>query len=245
MNARSGVRAEAATQVALMLGVGSVAASASWSHVVDLAAGHGQPGWLAVADAAVLETLAVSMGLEVRRRRRVGEPIRFAICVLVAAVALQLSAQVAQAPRSFWGWTMAALPAVGFLLLAKVAIARGGLTGPPAATQAARTPRRAEAHTHTRQAVAPASPRTAATPSTPVRRPDVASAPELLAAGREVADDLRRDDVALTRAALARGLRQRGIAVGTGRAGELLAVLRAEGAPPSPALALVGVGEGS
>jgi peptidoglycan/LPS O-acetylase OafA/YrhL len=124
MNDSPSVRAESAAQLALMLGVGSVAACASWSHVVDLAEQNGQPGWLAVADAAVLETLAVSMGLDVRRRRRNGESTRFALCVLVAAVVLQLAAQVAQAPVTFWGWTMAALPAVGFLLLVKVAMTR-------------------------------------------------------------------------------------------------------------------------
>lgn len=123
-------RTETLAQAGLLLGVGSVAASASWSHVVSLANRHGQPGWLALADAAVLETLAVSMGLEIRRRRRRHEPLTFAAAVLVTAVALQLAAQVAQAPRSFWGWTMAALPAIGFLVLAKTSISRTDDIGP-------------------------------------------------------------------------------------------------------------------
>lgn len=51
---------------------------------------------------------------------------------------------------------------------------------------------------------------------------------ELLAVGRQVASDLARDDTALTRAALAAGLSERGVRVGTGRASELLATLRSE-----------------
>jgi hypothetical protein len=237
VNAVSQVRAEAAAQVALMLGVGSVAACASWSHVVSLAAGHGQPGWLAVADAAVVETLAVSMGLEVRRRRRMGEPAQFAVCVLVAAVALQLSAQVAQAPRTFWGWTMAALPAIGFLLLAKVAIARGPLVardpGPDASALANTLARANEVETISAYDVMGSR-----DPSVPPASPGAGSQPhvslnaDLLAAGRAVAAELVSAQVALTRNALARGLRQRGVAVGTAKVARLLVVLKSERLEP-------------
>ncbi len=124
-------RAEAAVQVALMVGVGGVAGAASWAHVVALAVAHGQPGWLAVADAAVVETTAVSAGLEVRRRRRAGYPAGSVVAVLVAAVALSLAAQVAQAQRSPWGWVLAAVPAAGFLVLVKLALsARAVPAGP-------------------------------------------------------------------------------------------------------------------
>jgi hypothetical protein len=117
-------RAEGAVQVGLMLAVGGVAAAASWAHVVSLAASHGQPGWLAVADAAVIETTAVSAGLEVRRRRRSGQSPAFVLAALVVAVVLSLAAQVAEAERSVWGWVLAAVPAVGFLVLAKIALGR-------------------------------------------------------------------------------------------------------------------------
>ena len=242
MNAQP-ARAEGAVQLVLMLGVGSVAACASWSHVVDLAELNGQPGWLAVADAAVLETLAVSMGLDVRRRRRNGESTRLALCVLVAAVALQLAAQVAQAPLTFWGWTMAALPAVGFLLLVKVAMTRAGAT--PAALRKPETPK------------ATVTPQAGATPAVVVAPEATALSPEprlagstgqrsgadtptpssgsgevmddtLLATGRQVAADLDRHGARLSRASLAAGLRGQGVRVGTARAGELLATLLAE-----------------
>ena len=223
MSARTTLRSEAGAQIALMLGVGSVAACASWSHVVDLANRHGQPGWLAVADAAVLETLAVSMGLEVRRRRGSGEGVLFAGTVLVTAVALQLAAQVAQAPRTFWGWTMAALPAVGFLVLAKTAIGRS-----------APDPEVRRAPAVDRPALSPA----ALPESHPVPGPKVVDRPSpghdrLLTTARLVAQDLAHQGVGLTRAALVGGLRSRGVKVGTGRAGQLLATLREE-RPPAP-----------
>lgn len=117
-------RWEDRVQVSLMLAVGGVAAAASWAHVVSLAAGHRQGGWLSYADAAVIETAAVSSGLEVRRRRRTGQSTVFPLTVLVVAVVLSLAAQVAQAERSVWGWVLAAVPAVGFLVLVKIAVSR-------------------------------------------------------------------------------------------------------------------------
>jgi hypothetical protein len=223
-------RAEARVQLLLMFGVGSVAACASWSHVVDLAARHGQPGWLAVADAAVLETMAVSMGLEVRRRRREQTSTAGATLVLGAAVVLQLSAQVAQAQRTFWGWTMAALPAIGFLILAKAAITRDQVP--------------AEAGRYTSGAAAPVMGPTITGDghprpqrSTPrdgaQRKGRRAAVPDeiVVLASHEVAASLAGAGVPLTRAALAMGLRDRGIAVGTSRVSAALAELRRE---PSP-----------
>lgn len=111
-------------QVALMLAVGAIAAAASWSHVLSLADQHGQGGWLAWAVAACIETAAVSAGLEVRRRRRTTGPTAGPLVVLVLATALQLAAQVAEAEQSPWGVTLAAVPAVTFLALAKLALSR-------------------------------------------------------------------------------------------------------------------------
>lgn len=233
MNDSPSVRAESAAQLVLMLGVGSVAACASWSHVVDLAEQNGQPGWLAVADAAVLETLAVSMGLDVRRRRRNGESTRFALCVLVAAVVLQLAAQVAQAPVTFWGWTMAALPAVGFLLLVKVAMTRTAAVLVP-------SPAPVDDLSPVEPVAAPVADR--AGDVAPVRADEAAStgagegtSGDLLATGRSVAEDLARHDARLTRATLIAGLRGRGVRVGTDRASQLLTALRTENDRPTAA----------
>lgn len=59
-------------------------------------------------------------------------------------------------------------------------------------------------------------------------RPDVS---ELLDPGREIAAELHRDGAPLTRAALTSGLRTRGFALSTDRAGALLAVLHLENGP--------------
>jgi hypothetical protein len=41
-------------QIVIMLAIGAAAGAASFTHVHNLAAAHGQAGWLAWADAIVL-----------------------------------------------------------------------------------------------------------------------------------------------------------------------------------------------
>src|SRR6266511_3049340 len=119
-----GERAEGVVQVLILLTIGSMAAAASFTHVHNVAASHGQPGWLAWADAVVLELMSIATGLEIRRRHRTGQPVGFVVWVLVGAVALSLSAQVVEAERSVIGWLAAALPAAGFLALVKIVLSR-------------------------------------------------------------------------------------------------------------------------
>ncbi|GAA4701560.1 hypothetical protein Prum_058620 [Phytohabitans rumicis] len=119
-----GERLEGVVQVAIMLVIGTAAGAASFTHVHDVAAGHGQPGWLAWADAVTLELMSIASGLEIRRRHRMGRPVWFASTVLVCAVALSLAAQVVEAEPSVIGWLAAALPALGFLAMVKLALAR-------------------------------------------------------------------------------------------------------------------------
>lgn len=119
-----GERAEGLVQVVILLAIGGMAAAASFTHVHNVAASHGQPGWLAWADAVVLELMSVATGLEIRRRHRAGQPAGFVLWVLIGAVALSLSAQVVEAERSVIGWLAAALPAAGFLALVKIVLTR-------------------------------------------------------------------------------------------------------------------------
>jgi hypothetical protein len=118
-------------QVFILLAIGSMAAAASFTHVHNVAAAHGQPGWLAWADAVVLELMSIATGLEIRRRHRAGRGAGFVLWVLIGAVALSMSAQVVEAERSVIGWLAAALPAAGFLALVKIV-----LTHTPASTAA-------------------------------------------------------------------------------------------------------------
>ena len=64
---------ESRFQVLIMLAIGTVAAAGSFTHVHDVAAAHGQPGWLAWADTVVLELMSIASGPELRRRKRAHE----------------------------------------------------------------------------------------------------------------------------------------------------------------------------
>ncbi len=130
-----GERVEGLVQVLILLAIGSMAAAASFTHVHNVAAAHGQPGWLAWADAVVLELMSIATGLEIRRRHRAGRGAGFVLWVLIGAVALSMSAQVVEAERSVIGWLAAALPAAGFLALVKIV-----LTRTPAGTAIAPSP---------------------------------------------------------------------------------------------------------
>ena len=83
---------EGIIQILIMLAIGVAAGAASFTHVHDLAAAHRQGGWLAWADAIVLELMSIATGLEIRRRHRNEQPAGFVLGILCAAVALSLSA---------------------------------------------------------------------------------------------------------------------------------------------------------
>ncbi|WP_422753038.1 DUF2637 domain-containing protein [Micromonospora sp. WMMD708] len=111
-----------------MLAIGGAAGAASFTHVHNVAAAHGQPGWLAWADAIVLELMSIASGLELRRRKRAQVSAVFPAAVLACAVTLSLAAQVVEAEPSPIGWTAAAVPALGFLVMVKIAL---GYTNTP------------------------------------------------------------------------------------------------------------------
>jgi hypothetical protein len=117
-------RVEGVVQVVIMLAIGGAAGAASFTHVHNVAAAHGQGGWLAWADAVVLELMSIASGLEMRRRKRQQKSVVFPAAVLVCAVALSISAQVVEAEQSVIGWIAAAVPAIGFLVMVKIALGR-------------------------------------------------------------------------------------------------------------------------
>src|SRR3954453_12392228 len=80
-------------QVVIMLAIGAAAGAGSFRPVHGVAAAHGQTGWLAWADAVVLELMSVASGLELRRRKRSHEPTRF------PAVVMAVSMMTASFPR--------------------------------------------------------------------------------------------------------------------------------------------------
>jgi hypothetical protein len=237
---------EGVTQIAIMLAIGGAAGAASFTHVHDVAAMQGQPGWLAWADAVVLELMSVASGLEMRRRKRSHTSVGFPAAVLVVAMTLSLSAQVVDAEASAIGWIAAAIPALGFLVMVKIALAQA-----PSQSTAA-------SHVMDRPAAAPAP--------DPVPEPTVVHAKavsssvgdlpwdgqladhvhqpegarelavdppaaadgELIQAARVAAEALAQESRRVSRQALADALRVGGHAVSNARASQLLLALKAE-----------------
>ncbi|PMR61891.1 DUF2637 domain-containing protein [Verrucosispora sp. ts21] len=241
-----------------MLAIGGAAGAASFTHVHNVAAAHGQPGWLAWADAIVLELMSIASGLELRRRKRAHTSTVFPATVLACAVTLSLAAQVVEAEPSVIGWVAAAVPALGFLVMVKIALGRTSTATPATARpavdyrpdEARRTVPDSGPDETVRSAVTagePSSTRTVRSPEArrrhggrdrqrradrgPSAQPsgDVA---ELLLAARKIRNRLAAYGQALTRAALAEALRAAGHTVSNTRVSELLKTLKAESSAP-------------
>ncbi|MFC7547998.1 DUF2637 domain-containing protein [Plantactinospora sp. GCM10030261] len=239
-----------------MLAIGGAAGAASFTHVHNVAAAHGQPGWLAWADAIVLELMSIASGLELRRRKRAHTSTVFPATVLACAVTLSLAAQVVEAEPSPIGWIAAAVPALGFLVMVKVALGYAATTTPTTAAEAADCPPDRtvtdSGPDETTRSGGTAGERSA---TRTVRVPDArrqhrgrdrhgrvnrgrsaqhpGDVAELLPAARRVQDRLSADGQPLTRAALAEALRTAGHTVSNTRVSELLKALKTE-TPTAP-----------
>jgi hypothetical protein len=202
-------------QVMIMLAIGGAAGAGSFRHVHDVAAAHGQAGLLAWADAVVLELMSVASGLELRRRKRAHESTRFPAGVMAVSVVVSLGAQVVEAERSVIGWIAAAIPALGFLVMVKIALARSGSVRDV-------------------DEVAPAS---TAPPSPPINSQPASSrgcedvdpvVAVLIPAARAAAEALHSQRRRVTSKTLADVLRADGYGVSNARASELLRELKPE-----------------
>jgi hypothetical protein len=131
-----------AIRTTITIALGGIGASAGFTHTHDWASAHGQHGWLAWADAVVIEGMAVVAGFEIRRdhtTHRTTRGVSLPQLVLVAAFLIQMTAQVSQAERSPEGWLLAAMPALGFLTVVKLAMRRLPATDQPPAPTAPTT----------------------------------------------------------------------------------------------------------
>ncbi len=141
-------RTETTIQVLILLLIAGMAGAASFTHVHDWTMRNAPPGtgsWFGWANAIISELTPTAAGIEIRRRKRQHRTAVYPTAVLIVAVTLSLSAQVAQAKHSITGWLLAAVPALAFLALTKLLFSRTpvGTTapGPPtAARQAAPAP---------------------------------------------------------------------------------------------------------
>ena len=129
-----------------MLAVAGMAGAASFTHVHDWTMHNSPAGtgnWFGWANAMVSELIPLAAGLEARRRiRHYGTAGAYPIVLIVAAVALSLTGQFAEATHSISGWLISAVPALGFLALVKLV-----LSSPrPTTTTNSDTGRRAGTH---------------------------------------------------------------------------------------------------
>jgi hypothetical protein len=154
-------RAEATVQVLILLIIAGMAGAASFTHVHDWTMRNAPPGtgsWFGWANAIISELTPTAAGIEIRRRKRQHRTAAYPMAVLIAAAALSLAAQVAQARPSITGWLLAAVPALAFLALTKLIFSR--------------TP----AHPRPDQAAAP--PSTGTAPGSPAATTLTATVPE-------------------------------------------------------------------
>lgn len=123
------------TVVAVVLG--TIGAAAGFTHTHDWAVHHGQLGWIAWADAVVIEGIVIVAGFEIQRDHRAGgtRKLTFPVAVLVAGFGVQMAAQVALAEPTPSGWLVAAMPALGFLVVVKLLMRRAPATEPESAPE--------------------------------------------------------------------------------------------------------------
>jgi hypothetical protein len=120
-------RIEATLQVLILLIIAGMAGAASFTHVHDWTMRNAPPGtgsWFGWANAIISELTPTAAGIEIRRRKRQHRTAAYPMAVLIAAAALSLAAQVAQARPSITGWLLAAVPALAFLALTKLLFSR-------------------------------------------------------------------------------------------------------------------------
>lgn len=120
------VRAEAAVRWGVTAAVIGIGAAAGFTHTHDAAVRAGQTGWLAWADAVVIESMVVGAGLQLAKDLRAGRSVRLAGTVLAFAFLIQMGSQVSGAPATFAGWLFAGLPALGCLVMVKFALRAAG-----------------------------------------------------------------------------------------------------------------------
>lgn len=120
-------RTEDAVQITILIVIGGMAGAASFTHVHDWTMANSPQGtgdWFGWANAVISELTPTAAGLEIRRRKRAGQPIGYPMAVLAAAAIVSIAAQIAQAKPGPTGYLLAALPALAFLALSKLALSR-------------------------------------------------------------------------------------------------------------------------
>jgi hypothetical protein len=111
--------------IGIVLLVGFMAGAASFNHVHDWTLDHSPadtPGWFGWANAVITELIPTASLIEIGRRRRndAHAKVSYPMFLLIAAVGISLTAQLAVAEKSLFGWMVSALPALAFFALSKL-----------------------------------------------------------------------------------------------------------------------------
>ncbi|MFJ2087600.1 hypothetical protein ACIOBK_34095 [Micromonospora chokoriensis] len=109
--------------VLIVLLVGAMAGAASFNHVHDWTISNSPTGtadWFGWANAVITELIPITAMIVIIRRRKTNGPIGYPMFLLIAAVGLSLTAQLAVAKPTVFGWMVSALPALAFFALSKL-----------------------------------------------------------------------------------------------------------------------------
>ena len=109
----------------IVLLVGTMAGAASFTHVHDWTLANSPTGtadWFGWANSVISELIPIAALITVGRRRKagIGQSIAYPMVLLVAAVGVSLTAQLAVARPTVFGWMVSALPALAFFALSKL-----------------------------------------------------------------------------------------------------------------------------
>ncbi|MEV4515157.1 hypothetical protein AB0K00_40130 [Dactylosporangium sp. NPDC049525] len=109
--------------ICIVLLVGIMAGAASFTHVHDWTMHNSPTGtkdWIGWANAVITELIPTAALIVIARRRKTGVSIGYPMFLLVAAVGASLTAQLAVAVPTIFGWLVSALPALAFFALSKL-----------------------------------------------------------------------------------------------------------------------------
>ncbi|MFU8854918.1 hypothetical protein ACNAW0_28710 [Micromonospora sp. SL1-18] len=130
--------------ILIVLLVGVMAGAASFNHVHDWTISNSPTDtadWFGWANAVITELIPIAAMIVIIRRRKTNGHIGYPMFLLIAAVGLSLTAQLAVAKPTVFGWMVSALPALAFFALSKLVFTATRPTNPvPAPVPATSAP---------------------------------------------------------------------------------------------------------
>lgn len=123
----AGEKFETFVLVVILLAVGGSAGAASFTHVHDWTMNNSPTetgSWFGWANAVISELVPIAALLVMRRRRRAGQPVAYPVMLLVGALVLSVTAQLAVAEPGLSGGVVSVVPALAFAALAKLVLGK-------------------------------------------------------------------------------------------------------------------------